>query len=328
MQATTTNVVPKILQPMNATLIQYSEKLWYKLAKYSLKNYKGLTQDPRLFLMRKLARFEIVRDWATMLLKRPTKSQESSLEQASILGKLDVDAIAATIETDSCYQGMQLPEDTVRELVDFANSTVCYIDRDLNRPYRCRATEAVNAGLPKDARVCSYMSNSMLSSTVNKLIADPGILAIAAQFLGAPPVHMGSEISWSFPVGGSYVEQRRAAQVFHYDLDDYRFIKFFFYLTDVDMSSGAHSYIRGTHKGKKFLHQLIGTRCADIDDQKIVECYGAQNVVDICGKAGFGFVENPLCFHKGTRPAEKPRLMLQIEYCVNDYGNIHEMCGY
>lgn len=313
---------------MNTTLIQYPAKIWYKLANYCLRSYQGLSQDPRVFLMKKLARFEIVRDWATIFLKRPTKSDVIHPAEASVLGNLDVNTIAETIETDSCYQGLQLPEDVVQELLNFASSTVGYINRDLNRPCRYRGTEQVNAGLPKDARVCSYMSNSKLSSTVKKLIEDPGIRAIAAKFLGAQPVHMGSEISWSFPVGGSHVEQRRAAQVFHYDLDDYRFIKFFFYLTDVDLSSGAHTYIRGTHKGKKLLHQLVSTRCADIDDEKIVEFYGAQNVVNVCGKAGFGFVENALCFHKGTRPTEKPRLMLQIEYSVNDYGNIHEMLGY
>jgi hypothetical protein len=312
---------------MNTTQIQYPAKIWYKLADYCLRSFQGLTQDPRLFLMRKLARFEIVRDGVAMLFNRSTKPREISPEESSVLGKLDVNAIAATIETDSCYQGLQLPEDVVQELLNFASSTVGYINRDSKRPYPCKGTEKVGVDLPENSRVCSYMSNTMLSSTVKKLIEDPGILAIAAKFLGAPPVHMGSEISWSFPVEGSYVEQRRAAQVFHYDLDDYRFIKFFFYLTDVDMSSGAHTYIRGTHKGKKFLHQLISTRCADIDDEKIIECYDAQNVVNVCGQAGFGFVENPLCFHRGTRPTEKPRLMLQLEYTINDYGNIHEIWG-
>ena len=309
---------------MNTTLIQDPQKLWSKLSNYCLKNYQSLTQYPRVFLMRKIARFEIVRDWGAMLLKSPTKPREIGPEESSILGNLDVNSIAATIETDSCYQGLQLPEDVVQELLEFASSTVCYINRDAKRPWRCKGTEQVGVDLPENSRLCSYMSNGKLSSTLKKLEKDPGILAIAAKFLGARAVHMGSEILWSFPVAGTYVQQREAAQVFHYDLDDYRFIKFFFYLTDVDMSSGPHAYIRGTHKDKKLLHQLIGTRCADIDDEKIVESYGAQNVVNLCGKAGFGFVENPLCFHRGTLPTEKPRLILQIEYTINDYGNIHE----
>lgn len=313
---------------MNTTLIQYPAKIWYKLANYCLKSYQGLTQEPRVFLMRKLARFEIVRDGVAMLFNRSTKPREISLAKASVLGNLDVNAIAATIETDSCYQGLQLPQDVVQELLKFASSTVGYINRDLNRPWRCKGTEKVGVDLPENTRVCSYMSNIEKSSTVKELEKDPGILAIAAKFLGTEAVHMGSEISWSFPVAGNVVQKREAAQVFHYDLDDYRFIKFFFYLTDVDMSSGPHTYVSGTHKGKKLLHQLIGMRCADIDDQKIVELYGDRNVVNICGKAGFGFVENPLCFHRGTQPTAKPRLMLQIEYAINDYGNIHEMLGY
>ena len=40
--------------------------------------------------MRKLARFEIVRDWAAMLLKSPTKPREIGREESSILGNLDV----------------------------------------------------------------------------------------------------------------------------------------------------------------------------------------------------------------------------------------------
>jgi Phytanoyl-CoA dioxygenase (PhyH) len=315
---------------MNTTtsVIQKSENIGYKLANYCLKNYQGLIQYPRLFLMRKLARLEIVRDWAAKLLNPPAKSHVLSQENASILGKLDVDAIAATMETHSCHQGLQLPKNTVEELLKFASSTVGYINRDAKRPYLYKGTEKAGADLPKNSRVCSYMSNGKRSSTLKKLEKDPGILAIAAKFLGAEPVHMGSEISWSFPVPAeNHIQQREAAQVFHYDLDDYRFIKFFFYLTDVDMSSGPHTYISGTHKGKKLMHQLISTRCADIEDEKIVEYYGAENVVNVCGKAGFGFVENPLCFHRGTQPTEKPRLMLQLEYTINNYGNIHEALG-
>ena len=129
MQATRTNVVNNTLQPMNTTLIQYPVKIWHKLADYCLRSYQGLTQDPRVFLMRKLARFEIVRDWATIFLKRPTKSDVIHPEEASILGKLDVNTIAETIETDSCYQGLQLPEDVVQELLNFASSTVGYINK-------------------------------------------------------------------------------------------------------------------------------------------------------------------------------------------------------
>ena len=37
-------------------------------------------------------------------------------------------------------------------------------------------------------------------------------------------------------------------------------------------------------------------------------------------KAGFGFIEDPLCFHKGLTPTERDRLLLQIEFATTDYG--------
>jgi len=140
--------------------------------------------------------------------------------------------------------------------------------------------------------------------------------------LGTDPVHIGSELLWSFPLSATPLQRLEAAQVFHYDLDDYRFIKFFFYLTDVDLSSGPHVCIRGSHKNKKFSHQLLGVRSAGKEDKEIVDYYGAENVLTVCGQAGFGFVEDASCFHKATPPDGKDRLLLQIEYAINDYGDL------
>ncbi len=73
---------------------------------------------------------------------------------------------------------------------------------------------------------------------------------------------MATELWWSFPTAATPLEKLKAAQVFHYDMDDYRFIKFFFYLTDVDLASGLYVCIRGNHINKKFCHQILGVRRA------------------------------------------------------------------
>ncbi len=46
----------------------------------------------------------------------------------------------------------------------------------------------------------------------------------------------------------------------------------------------------------------------------------SQNVITIFGKAGFGFAEDTIAFHKGTPPLNKPRLILQIEFATHNYG--------
>jgi hypothetical protein len=273
--------------------------------------------------MRKVARFEFARNWISSFYRRKDKSFEIG-ENPSVFEDLKVNETVASLEKNSYCLGLNLPKDVVKELLDYAKSTVCYADRDPELGFLYSEKEQVEAKLGKQLRLGSYF-NAKDCPAVKKLERDPGLLAIAAKFLGAPPVHMATEIWWSFPVTATPIEQLKAAQVFHYDLDDYRFIKFFFYLTDVDLSSGPHILIRGSHRNKKFLHQLLGVRCASKDDKEIVDAYGAENLVTICGSAGLGFVEDSMCFHKGTVPTERERLLLQIEYALNDYGQIREL---
>jgi hypothetical protein len=273
--------------------------------------------------MRKIARFEVLRNLISYFSKGLQKSYEIGEENRSLFQDINVDRVLSSLRADSYCPSINLPPDIVRDIQEFGYSTKCYGNRECELGFYYREKEQVEAKLGQQFRLGSYFSAETCPA-VKKLERDPGLLAIAAKFLGADPIHMATEIWWSFPVAATSFEQLRAAQVFHYDLDDYRFIKFFFYLTDVDLSSGPHILIRGSHKNKKFSHQLLGTRCASKDDREIIDCYGAENVVTLCGPAGFGFVEDSSCFHKGTLPTGKERLLLQIEYAINTYGNIRE----
>lgn len=306
------------------TLVQTSQSLWVKLAKfaeYCQKSYQCLTKNPGLFLMRKLARFEVLRGWISGFLKRSDISYEIDKDNPSVFQDINVDSVVSSLKTDSYGLGINLPQEIIQEILEFAYSTKCYGNRDPKLGFDYHKKEQVEASIGKPFRLGSYFDADTCPA-VQKLEKDPGLLAIAAKFLGAAPVHTATELWWSFPVAGTPIDQLKAAQVFHYDLDDYRFIKFFFYLTDVDLSSGPHILLRGSHKNKPFSHQLLGVRCASKDDNEIVDCYGVENLVTICGPAGLGFAEDSSCFHKGTLPTGKERLLLQIEFAINHYGNI------
>ncbi len=302
-------------------LAKTSQNLWGKLFDYCHKSYQCLTYNPKLFLMRKLARIEFIRNWVSSLSKFHRQSYEMSQETPSILDNINIDAIVSGIRSDSYAPGIHLPQAVIQEILDYAQSAPCYADRNSSASFYYGEKEKAETILGRKIRLGSYF-NAQGCAAVRKLENDPTILAIAAQYLEAPPVHIASELWWSFPVEGTPMEQLKAAQVFHYDLDDYRFIKFFFYLTDVDLSSGPHILIRGTHKNKKLSHQILGVRCASKPDGDIVDCYGAENLVTICGSAGLGFAEDATCFHKGTLPTQKERLLLQIEFAINNYGDI------
>ena len=324
-QQQSTLTLTGVLITMTA-LVQTSQNKLVKLLDYCYKSYQCLSYNPKLFFMRKLARMEVIRNWISSLYRFRGKSYEVSQTKSSIFPQIDVDASVLAIENDSYAPGLNLPQAMVQEIVNYAYSTPCYADRNPEHSFSYREREKAEVLLGQQIRIGSYF-HAEGCSAARKLENDPGILAIAAKYLGAPPIHIASEIWWSFPVEGTQMDQLKAAQVFHYDLDDYRFIKFFFYLTDVDLSSGPHILIRGSHKNKPLSHQLLGVRCASKPDQEIVDCYGAENLVTITGPAGMGFAEDATCFHKGTLPTQRERLLLQLEFAINSYGDIRGMAS-
>ncbi len=312
------------------TLVQTSAKpsrsFWSKVSDYCSKSLFCLTRNPGLFLMRKLARIEFLRDLISSLYKLRSRFCPVSYQAPSVFGNINVEDAVSALETESYYPGLNLPQEVIQQIREFAESAPCYGDRNPGMEFYYGKKQQVEAKIGKPIRLGSYFGADTCPA-IKKLERDPGLLAIAAKFLGSAPVHVATELWWSFPVSGTPMEQLKAAQVFHYDLDDYRFIKFFFYLTDVDFLSGPHVLLRGSHKNKKLSHQLLGVRCASKDDNEIIECYGAQNLVTLCGPAGFGFAEDSTCFHKGTLPTEKERLLLQIEFAINNFGDIRDMAS-
>jgi hypothetical protein len=309
-----------------ATLVQTSQNFWTKFFDYCTKSFQCLSKNPGLFLMRKLARIEWIRNVISFLYKLQSKSYTIDSGQDSVFTDINVDQMVSSINTDSYVAGINLPSEVIQEILNYAHSSPCYAERNPNLSFRYHQKEQAEASLGRQIRLGSYFHGQGCAA-IRKLENDPKLLAIAAKFLGTAPVHVATELWWSFPVAGTSFEQLKAAQVFHYDLDDYRFIKFFFYLTDVDYTNGPHVLLRGSHKNKKLTHQLLGVRCASTDDQEILDCYGTENLVTVCGPAGLGFAEDSTCFHKGSLPAENERLLLQIEFAINSYGNIRDMAS-
>lgn len=293
-----------------------------KLFKRWQKNYRVLTKNPNLFLMRKIARFEAVRTVASFFFKRPAHSYKISKNNPSLFNNINVELIVSCLQTNGYYLGLNLPQDVLKNIYNYALLNKFYGNRDPKLGYYYSEKEKLESQVCQKFFIGSYLSNTENCPAVKKLRTDPGLLAIAAKFLGSDPVYVGSEILWSFPVPTTMSQRLEAAQEFHYDLDDYRFLKFFFYLTDVDLSKGPHVCIRGSHRNKKFSHQLLPGNCPYKKD--IVDYYGAENVLTICEKAGFGFVEDPYCFHKALPPTEKDRLILQIQFAVNKYWNLRK----
>lgn len=300
----------------------YKQRIFSNLYNAVYENYKGLTKNPKWLLMRKVSRFQAGRTIRYFLTRKSTLSQLTIDESNSYFTDVNVNEVVNQLKEDGIVLGINLPQCVVKEIVEFAESTLCYANRKPELGFYYHQKEQAETQTKKQFIVGSYFNTSSLCPAINKLQNDAKLLAIAAKYLEREPVHQGSLLWWSFPGKRTYQQLSSNGQLFHYDLDDYRFIKFFFYLTDVDKQSGPHICVRGSHKQKKLSHLILRKRETDED---IIEYYGAESLITIYGQAGFGFVEDGLCFHKGIAPTHKNRLILQIEFATTDYGMQHDI---
>jgi hypothetical protein len=307
---------------MLVSVLNTYEKTLSTIHDFLYESYKGLTQNPQWLLMRKIARFKVVRDIVYFLFYSNKSEQLPISISNSLFADIDINHVVSSLKKDGVCLGIDLPQDIVEEIVDFAKYTLCYNNRRAEIGFYYHQKQQAQALAKKQFILAHYFNTGLLCPAIHKLQNDATLLAIAAKYLEREPAHQGNQLWWSFAGEKTYRERSRAAQLFHYDLDDYRFIKFFFYLTDVDEQSGPHVCVRGSHKRKNLSHLWLRKRETD---ESIIDYYGQDSLVTICGQAGLGFVEDGLCFHKGMVPTHKDRLILQIEFATTDYKMQHDI---
>ncbi|RCJ22196.1 hypothetical protein A6S26_22845 [Nostoc sp. ATCC 43529] len=286
-------------------------------------NYIGLTKNRRWLLMRKVGRFPLGRLVKDFLPHRNEYFSQAVVNKSSTLFPgIDIDLVVNNLKENGFYLGLKLPKEIVTQIADFAHFHACYGDYKPHLGFFYNQKGAAEKHYGQIFKLAAYFNTALLCPAIKKLQNDPTLLAIAGKYLECNPVHLSNQLWWSFAGESTRFEKMKTFQMFHYDLDDYRFLKFFFYLTDVDALGGPHVCVRGSHKQKKLSHLLL-PKCET--DEEIIRYYQQKSLVTIYGKAGFGFAEDTFCFHKGTTPIAQDRLMLQVEFGTIDYNMQHDI---
>jgi hypothetical protein len=283
-------------------------------------------QHPRFVLMRSIARFGPVRSAAVRAqraMREPLDRYVARLRTrtSEFFGDLDPVAVAATVERDGFARGIRLPGWAVEELVKFARTDNCWAEQNPHLGFPRGQVEAARQKLGRRFLLAFHFNTRRRSPLIGRLAQDPVLLEIAARYLGTVPTCVGTCLWWSFPEQSTVAARNRAAQMYHFDLDDFKFIKFFFYLTDVDLAAGPHVIVQGTHRAKQPLTWKDTVRIRRFTDEEIASAYGTERINVITGPAGTGFAEDTLCIHKGDAPRGSERLVFQIQYALNDFGN-------
>jgi len=146
-----------------------------------------------------------------------------------------------------------------------------------------------------DWNVCSYKINQIFKSPfILRLVTRPDIVALAQEYLGCLPVLKDVNLWWSKYTGETFNTQN-----IHRDYDDFKFVAFFIYLSDVDDENGPHVYYKKTHKG------------SDDMSEKVV----------VTGKAGTAIFGDTYALHHGQPLTSGKRLMFWVRYSIHKNNN-------
>lgn len=232
----------------------------------------------------------------------------------------DLNGIVDTMKRDGFYVFPQrLPQETIDAMRQFSRSTpATYLvpNSDASKFISAWSEKPVLVDEEKPLSPIYHWDRQDLfeNDKVLEVVLDDTFLLLAQEYLGMSPVldHMGM---WqSFPYGG--MSKAESAQMFHYDMDRLKFVKFLMYLTDVEPKNGPHCYARGS-QGMKPDELLPDSRKTD---EQIEKHYGANNMVEITGKAGTVMMVDTRGFHKGKTPDEGTRVMFQLEFADSLFG--------
>ena len=199
----------------------------------------------------------------------------------------------------------KLSPEMVKAIVDYSEQIKCY------NTYHSETEPIDPRNPPPDAHVANFRREDLTKfRPILDIANDPGILQVVQEFLGAKPTISNINMWWSF--GGR--KQAEHAQLFHRDLDDWRFCKLFIYLTDVGEKSGPHVYVRKTSQSPLF------RKIRRYSDREVETTFGKDNILRFTDTRGGAFIVDTYGFHKGLLPEVDNRLLLQIQYSLHPIG--------
>ena len=241
-------------------------------------------------------------------------------DRAGILGILSDIELRNMIESmnkDGFYIfDKLLPEHLTNELYNYGLTTPCqYLDLE-TKSYSNKEV-FFNPTNPISPRYEFNNASIVNLPAIQQLLFDKSLLAFAQEYLGVKPILDLIAFWWSLPFEGK--GKSEAAQMYHFDMDRIKFMKFFFYLTDVDANNGPHCFVKGSHK---HLTQSLA-RDGRFSDEEIINEYGRDNIIEIYGKKGSIIAVDTRGFHKGKELISDKRLIFQIEFTNSMFGQTY-----
>lgn len=227
--------------------------------------------------------------------------------------KIDINQATVELKKYGICDNFQLDNSDLNKILEFCNSSSFYFNRDKNRTIR------FNERLDhKDLYIMNIMDPHKKCEIIENIARNKTIVEIVKNYLGVYPKLDSTQIFWSVPYFDENAKPKDPPNKefgYHYDIDGFKFLKFFIYLTDVeDENSGNHAFVtKNNGKGKNFFERIYRR----LPDEKIHDLY-KNRIKNIYGKKGKAFLEDTSFYHKGNFP-KKERGLLAIIYNLSNW---------
>ena len=148
-----------------------------------------------------------------------------------------------------------------------------------------------------------------LDSRIMALARHPAVLRLIGRYLGGLPILYRINLLDS----ANEEIQPESSQFFHVDPEDFRQLKIFLLVEDVDAESGPLHLLRADASDR--VRVARGHRHGRVSDEEVLSIAPPEALVPCTGPSGtLAIGDTSRCFHFGSRPGARRRHVVMIQY--------------
>lgn len=254
-------------------------------------------------------------------LRHPSYDLESTEGILGRLSKPDVAAVISDIKEHGFHVFKEkLPQELCNRLEAFAlkqEAIIRQMDQEPDRKYATR--KAVYEPSSPKGIIYEFDPDMLINQPdIQTLITDMSVISVAQDYIGSKPVLDEVNLWWSTAYEAK--ADASAAQLYHFDMDRIRWLKFFIYLTDVGPENGPHCFVEGTHRTGGIPPAFLRRGYARISDQEVQAAFSHDRLIEFTGPRGTIIAEDTRGLHKGLPVLRGHRLILEFEFSNSLFG--------
>jgi len=257
-----------------------------------------------------LARFSISKLITKIIILKNSKNN-FYFSNDNNFSEINIVRVTNNLNRDGIFEKFKVNSDDLELILNYCRNKKFNFNRDPNR--QVNFSERFDF---RDLYIMNIMNPHKECEAIDKIFRNKKLVEIVKNYLGVYPKLDSTQIFWSIPYYDKFGKPKEPPNKefgFHYDIDGFKFLKFFIYLTDVtDQNCGQHSFI--IKKNEKTFKEKIFRR---IDDRFAFEQYNSR-IKNIFGNKGTAFLEDTSYYHKGNFPL-KERGMLAFTYNLSTW---------